>query len=152
MGYVKPICLPELKSDATPGRLVDCQDVPPCAADGRDGGVAQPLGRVTVHHHLDISNVLRRPAWPGTTRVRISWWTLWVAVVDCAVFHLLIIEVPHCFFVWDPYSREFELEIGHNSLEEVSASPSLCILKEDKIPLFPCKLGPWRHPDIWNTS
>ena len=55
------VSLPELKFDATPGRLGDRQHVPPRAADGGDSGVAQPLGGVTVHHRLGTSNVLRRP-------------------------------------------------------------------------------------------
>ena len=59
---IEMIFLPELKLDATPGRLGDRQDVPPRAADGGDSGVTQPLGGVTVHHRLGTSNVLRRPS------------------------------------------------------------------------------------------
>ena len=82
-----------------------------------------------IHHRLDVANVLRRPSRPSATRMGVSRGTLTVAVVHSSIFQLLLVETPDCCLVRKPSSREFGVEVGENSLEEVSASFSLSVLE-----------------------
>ena len=144
--------IPEFKCDATPCGLGNAQGIPPGAADWGDIGISKDLGRITVHPSLNSNNVLRRPACSRTARECVSRACFAIAIVNCSIFNLLLVDPSHRSLVRISSAWKFDLKVRDNSLKKVAATLSLCILYHEKVSLVLGKLRPWRHDKFWNKT